>query len=422
MPAKIVTKPSSYAWLVFALSACFLFYKYILQVSPAVMTHELMQTYALTGTSLGFLVGFYFYTYMIMQIPAGILLDKFGTRRLTSAAIFLCALGILIFSQTSSFAVACFARLVIGFGAAFATISYMKVTTTWFPYRYFPLLSGLFGTACMLGAGTAGAPLAWLITVVHWRGTLVICAVIGFALTFLFWFFIKDHNPHSEVPEHHAADEKFSWKELQKLLYQKSNWALILYGGLAFTPAAVFGGLWGVPYLMGTFHLPKIVAASSASLVFFAFAIGCFCAGWIGRFSNKQLPIVITGTTLSLICISIIIYSTSLPLWLLNTCIFLFGFGSGGFVLSYAIARNINSLAIVGTVIGFINMGDPLFGGIAEPLIGKILDSHWDGTEIDHVRIFSTHAYQLGLSVLVAYLICALACCFFIKENKTPPA
>jgi len=385
MPTKTLTKPSSYAWIVFALSACFLFYKYILQVSPAVITHELMQTYALTGTSLGFLVGFYFYTYMIMQIP-----------------------------------VACFARLVIGFGAAFATISYMKVTTTWFPYRYFPLLSGLFGTACMLGAGTAGAPLAWLITQFHWRGTLVVCAMIGFILALLFWLFIKDENPHSEVPKHHAEDEKFSLKALRKLLYQKSNWALILYGGLAFTPVAVFGGLWGVPYLMGTFHLTKIVAASSASLVFFAFAIGSFCSGWIGRFSNKQLPIVKIGTTISLISICIIVYITSLPLWLLNIFIFLFGFGAGAFVLSYAIARNINSLAIVGTVIGFINMGDPLFGGIAEPLIGKILDFQWDGTEIDHVRIFTTHAYQLGLSVLVAYVALALICCFFIKENNTP--
>lgn len=83
-------KPNIYAWLVFFLSACFLFYKYILQISPAVMTTDLMKAYSLTGTSLGFLVGFYFYTYMIMQIPSGILLDKFGARVFTSIAILSC--------------------------------------------------------------------------------------------------------------------------------------------------------------------------------------------------------------------------------------------------------------------------------------------------------------------------------------------
>lgn len=72
--ASATPKVSAYAWLVFFLSACFLFYKYILQVSPSVMSAELMRDYSLTGTALGFLVGFYFYTYLIMQIPSGILL------------------------------------------------------------------------------------------------------------------------------------------------------------------------------------------------------------------------------------------------------------------------------------------------------------------------------------------------------------
>ncbi len=412
-----VDKPLAYSWLLFFLGACFLFYKYILQVSPAVMTTDLMRTYSLTGTTLGFLVGFYFYTYMVMQIPSGILLDKYGVRKVTSLAILLCACGVLLFSQTSSFALACIGRLLIGFGAAFATTSYMKIAGTWFPAQYFALLSGFFGTACMAGAGTAEAPLAWLVNQVGWRNTLVFCALLGFILCVLFWFVVKE-NKSKHTQKITANAQQFRWCDLIDLFRNKSNWPLIIYGGCAFTPVSVFGGLWGVPFIMAAYHLTKTSAASSVSLAFFGFAAGGIIVGWIGKQLTKQWPVITIGAASSLFFLLIILYVPHLPVQLLNGCIFLFGLGASGFLQSYTIAKNINSATLIATVIGVFNMGDPLCGALAEPLIGKILDLHWDGLKVDDVRIFSVHAYQLGLSVLVGYLLVALICCFFIKEKK----
>jgi MFS family permease len=413
---KSLSKPTRSAWLVFFFSACFLFYKYILQVSPSVMSSELMSTYSLSGTTLGFLVGFYFYTYLIMQIPSGILLDHYGPRKVTTFAIFLCACGILIFSQTSSFAIACVARLMIGFGAAFATTSYMKLSNSWFPTQYFSLLSGLFGAACMTGAGTAQAPLAWLIRLSSWRHALVLCAIAGFILCILFFLLVRDY-PKQTQSLNLQAEGRFTWTGFIQLFKKASNWPLLLYGGLAFTPVSVFGGLWGAPYLMAAYHLTKTTAASSVSLVFFGFAIGGILTGFIGKAVKKQLPIMTIGTSLALVCLCLILYTSGLPLLLLNTLIFLLGFFTSSFLLTYAIARNINNLALVATVIGVINMGDPLCGGIAEPLIGKILDLHWNGQLVDNARVFSVHAYHLGLSTLSIYFILALICCAFIKEH-----
>jgi hypothetical protein len=62
-------------------------------------------------------------------------------------------------------------------------------------------------------------------------------------------------------------------------------------------------------------------------------------------------------------------------------------------------------------------MGDPLCGAFAEPFIGKILDLNWHGLKVHGVRVFSVHAYQLGLSVLIGYLLLALMCCYFITEK-----
>lgn len=412
------SKPKPYAWLVFFLSACFLFYKYILQISPSVMSADLMKTYSLSGTALGFLVGFYFYTYLIMQIPSGILLDCYGPHKVTTFAILICACGILLFAHTHFFSIACVARLMIGFGAAFATTSYMKLGNNWFPPTYFPLLSGLFGTACMAGAGTAQAPLAWLINLFNWREALDICAVAGFILCLLFFIFVKNHPAQSE----HAPlkeQNRFSWMNFWAIVTKKSNWPLLLYGGFAFTPIAVLGGLWGAPYLIAAYQLTKHSAATTISLVFFGFAVGGILIGFIGKLSKKQLPIIITGTSLAFVCMCLLLYVPNLSLITLDCLIFALGFFSSSFLLSYAIARNINNAAVVATVIGIINMGDPLCGAIAEPLIGKILDLNWHGAMVDDVRIFSVHAYHMGLSVLNLYFILALICCLFIKEEKS---
>lgn len=408
-------KPTKCAWLLILLAAAFLFYKYILQISPAVIAHDLMQSYQLTATALGFMVGFYFYTYLIMQIPSGILLDHYGIEKIGPLAILICALGALLFSQTTSFGLACLARLMIGFGGAFATLTYFKIAASYFPPRYFPMFSGLFGTACMTGAGTAGAPLAVLVNHVGWRTTILLCGLIGLLLALLFWRALK--SPRLQ-PVAVTEMQPFTWQAFMGILKNKLNWPLIWYGGLAFTPVSVFGGLWGAPFLMAAYHLPRVAAGSSISLVFFGFAIGGLIIGYLGQRRQKKLPVVVLATSLELIFLAIVIYLPYLPIWLLNACIFGFGFCASGFLLSYDIAKNLNPVSLVGTVIGIINMSDPLCGGVTEPLIGKILDVQWQGEMVDQVRVFSVTAYQWGLSVLVLLLFLALVCCYFINESS----
>ncbi len=411
------SQPNAMAWVVFSLTVAFVFYKYILQVSPSVMTGDLMHAYGLSGTSLGVLTGVFFYTYMIMQIPSGILLDKYNVEQLTGIAVLICAFGALIFSQASSFYMACLGRLLMGFGAAFGTISYMKIASLWFPQRYSPLLSGLFGVACMSGAGAAEEPLASLVSHLGWRTTMLYCAVLGFVLFLCYLLFIFSGRSN-RVVESKVQTTSLSFKKNVTTIFKNtSNIPLILYGGLAFTPVTVFGGLWGMPFLMSAYHVTKLTAASSMSLVFVGFVSGSFFVGFLGKAMQQYIPIMFGGTLLALMSLAAVVYIPGLPAWLLDGLILCFGFGSSGFVMSYTVARSINSSLIVGTVIGVFNMGDPLFGGIADPLVGKILDLNWNGHSVHHIRIFTAHSYRLGLSVLIVYLVLALASSLLIKPK-----
>jgi MFS family permease len=127
------------AWTIWLLSALFMFYKYALEVSPSVMTSTLMKTFQISGVELGNLAASYFYAYLILQIPAGLLLDRFGPRRMTTLAIAVCALGSLVFAKADTLFVASVGRFLTGAGAAFAAVNCLKLIANWFPYKHFLL-------------------------------------------------------------------------------------------------------------------------------------------------------------------------------------------------------------------------------------------------------------------------------------------
>lgn len=414
----MLTKKSFYPWLVISLSAFFMFYKYILQVSPSVMTTDLMRTFQITGAGLGNLAACYFYTFLLMQIPVGILLDRYSPRYLTSFAIALCAVGAVGFATAHSLGIAELSRALIGFGAAFATVSYMKVATLWFPPERFSIVAGLLATAAMTGAMGGEAPLAWMVTKVGWQHTLFACAILGFVFAVLFLIVVRDESPynHSSVVKTTYGS---AWSGLLKVLRNPQNWLLSFYSGLAFAPTDVFAGLWGVPFLMQYYHLSRTSAAAVVSSAFIGLAIGAPIFGLVSDRLGERRVVMQWGTAISLICLLIVIYAPPLPLMVLGLVLFLFGVGTSSFMLGFVVGKEINALTLAATVIAVINASDALWGAISEPLIGKFLDLGWDGTLVNGAREFSINNFKHALVLLPLYLAAALVLLVFIRETGT---
>ena len=163
------TQLSVYPWIVIALSASFLFYKYILQVSPNVMSTELMQAFQLDGAGLGYLAACFFFAYFVTQLFVGVALDRFSLRHLAGFALLVSAVGTLLFAKTNVLGQAAVYRGMMGFGAAFATVSYLKAASVWFKPERFAFVSGLLASAAMLGAVFGEAPLAYCVNHFGWR-------------------------------------------------------------------------------------------------------------------------------------------------------------------------------------------------------------------------------------------------------------
>ncbi|MBX9705994.1 MAG: MFS transporter, partial [Gammaproteobacteria bacterium] len=133
---------------------------------------------------------------------------------------------------------------------------------------------------------------------------------------------------------------------------------------------------------------------------------------------QRRKPAMFFGTALSCLCISVVIYSSNMPYTLLAVLLFLFGFGMGAFMLSFTVGREINSLALTATVIALLNTGDAFLDSVTEPLLGSLLDWHWNGVMVNGVRYFSVSDYHLALGLLPMYSLVAFLLLFWVKETR----
>jgi len=416
---KHFTDYKHYPWIVIALCSSLLFYKYILNVSPSIMVPDLMKQFQVNGAQLGSLAATFFYTYTVMQLFAGILLDKFGARFIAGPSILLSALGAYLFSIADSLLLATIARGMMGCGVAFATVNYFKMSAAWFRPDQLAFVGGLLATAVMAGAVFGQAPLAWLVNHTDWRFVLLVCSILGFVIAALFLLFAFDqpkNQRHTILQQGHTISQKFSWPEIKKGLKNKQNWLLALYSGLAFAPLSVLGGLWGNPFLQEAHHLSSSQSAALISLLFVGLGIGSPLLGLLSDRLGKRISVMKLGVLISFFSLLAIIYAPTSSFWLLGVLLFSLGFATGAFMLGFTVGTQINQAVLAGTAIALINTGDSIFESLTEPMLGKLLDLSWNGEMQNGVRHFTAQNYHVSFIPLLLYFVVALGILYFIKE------
>jgi MFS family permease len=402
------------AWAVWIIAAFFYFYKYILEVAPSVMTKDLMDAFSIKGVQLGNLAAAYFYAYLIMQVPVGLLLDRFGPRKVTTIAIFFCAMGNFLFAYSDSLWSAGAGRFIIGLGASFAVINTFKLTANWFPSNRFAFMAGLLLSFGMLGAVGGQAPLSYFIFHTGWRSAMASLGWVGIFFGVLFWLIVRDHPEKTHLKSQIKVP---FWKGKKKIFTNPQNWLLSFFSCFLFTPIMAFGELWGVNFVATAFELTQHIAAFSVSMIFIGFAIAAPFFGWLSDRMGRRKPILIFGTGISLLLLLLILYLPIENLFIAYLLLFLFGAFISTFLLSYTMIRENNSPFYIATAIGFLNMFSAVMGAVSDPLIGLLLDLKWDGQMLGGAPLFSLNDYRFALSILPILLFIGLVLLAFIKET-----
>jgi len=409
------THPRFLPHMIFGLAAAFLFFEMALQVSPSVMVHDLMRDVHLDAASLGIMAGVYYYSYTLMQIPAGLLFDRLSSRKLITFSLLFCAGGAAFFGAAQTAYLAALGRFLMGLGSAFAFISVLFVASEWFPAKHFALLAGVAQFLAAVGAMGGEGPLAAAVSSLGWRATLWWMAAIGASIALIAWIVIRDH-PHKTVPMNKIITMVMS--NLRQVFGNRQTWVVALYSFAVWAPITAFAALWGVDYLSTYYHVSREVAANACAMVWLGIGLGSMWMGWWSdRLGKRRLPLLLCAL-LGIVTTSIILYAPGVSLWMMVILLFLFGIASSGQALSFAVVKENNPLAVTGTAIGFNNMAVVSGGALFQPIVGLLLRHHSQGLIVNGAPVYHLIDYRYALVVMpICYLLGALSL-FWVRETN----
>ena len=394
--------------------AMFFFYAWVLRVAPSVMVEELMRDFAVGAAVLGNLSAAYFYGYAGMQIPVGLLLDRFGPRRLMTGAALVCAGGCVLFATGESLTAAIAGRFLIGASAAFSLVGAMAVAGQWFPADRFAVFSGLAMAAGMVGGVFGQAPLRIAVEASDWRTASLLLAVGGVVLALAAFATVRDRW-------HGSGGMLAALSGLRTVLGHRQTW-LISLGGLGTSaPLLGFAGLWGVPFLVTAYHLPRTTAATVTSAVFVGWAIGAPLYGWLSDYIGRRCIPARLGLVLQTGALAAVVYVPGLSLAGLALLSGLIGFFGSAQIVTFALARENHSSGLSGTAIGFCNAMVTGAGALFQPLVGFLLDLAWNGETAHGARVYDTGAYQLAFLSLIACCVGGFLCLLAVRETYCRP-
>lgn len=395
-------------------AALFFFYAWVMRVAPSVMVEELMRDFTVGAGVLGNLSAAYFYGYAGMQIPVGLLLDRFGPRRLIAMAALVCAGGCALFALGTTLAAVTAGRFLIGASAAFSLVGAMAVAGQWFPANRFAILSGGAMAMGMAGGVFGQAPLRLAVEATDWRMANLLLAAGGVALAVAAVATIRDRWCGS-------GGVKDVLSGLGIVARSRQCWLIALAGLGTAAPLLGFAGLWGVPFLVTAHGLPRTVAAGVTSALFIGWGVGAPLFGWLSdRIGRRKRPLV-AGLGLQCLIMAPLIYMPSLPVAALAGLCFLVGFMGSAQIVCFALARENHAAQLSGTAIGFVNMMVTGAGALFQPLVGSLLDLAWSGETALGARIYDTGAYRLALTSLLVSSLAGLLCLAFVRETYCKP-
>lgn len=396
----------SYGLLVCAIAGAFYAYEFLLRVLPGALQTELMHAFGGISAGLfGQIVSLYYFAYSPMQLPVGVLMDRYGPRAVLSFSCLLCALGSALFSQTDSLWMVSVGRFLIGFGSAFAFVGILFLGHHWLPRRYFSLLAGLVTTFAMFTLMFGVVKLTVLSETWGLNNILFYLTVAGFLLSGFIYLLVRD------APNNQVVLQKKPWKDFLKevrlVLTEKDVWLVGVIGALMYTALSVFGELWGKVYLQQAHHLTSMQAAQSISCVFLGWALGAPIVGYVSDRSGQRRMILLLASFIGALSIAWVLYAESLSWHTINALLFVYGVATSTEIIVFVMGKEMSKASLAGTVFAAVNMIVMLGGVILQPVVGYLLDwsAHGKIVRTSSIDLYSVLDYQIALSFLPLSLL-----------------
>lgn len=409
---------SKYRWVVFA-AVLFSYFLIVSQrTAPGLISDQLMKDFHVTASTIGLLTSIQFMAYAGLQIPIGIMSDRYGPNRFLIAGALLNGLGTLLYSLAPNEFVLLFARLLVGMGDATIWINLVLILSQWFRAQEFIGLLGFAGMAGSLGSILATVPYSAWIASAGWRTPFFTIGTVLCLCAMLLYFVLVWQPGRMSKPgagERKGADKKEQKREkalaiLVRVCTNRQAWATFFcHFGVVGTYIG-FIGSWAVPYGMQMYDMTRSAASQLVMVGLIGAIVGAPLTSMISsRLHSLKRPYVIVHTVIFLSWSAFLLFAGKPPIFLLLILFFIIGFGNGASSLTFAVVRQSFPLTEVGVASGFANTGG---------FISAVLLPSFFGNVLDHFQTVSSVGYQYGFIIPVLFSMLGLFGGFLIREQS----
>jgi sugar phosphate permease len=403
---------SRFRWVVFAS----VLFTYLLissqRTAPGLIIDQVMWDFNVTATTIGLLTSIQFFVYTGLQIPMGILANRFGPNFFLIIGAILTGLGTIIYSLGSHEFFLFFARILTGMGDATIWVNMVLILSQWFNAKEFTRLIGIAAMTGSLGFLLATVPFSLLIDFLGWRAAFFSAGLLLCLCGILFYFVLLKKPKQSVFKKNEIQREK-TLILLQRIFSSRQAWALFFcHFGIVGTYVG-FISSWGVPYGMNVYGMTRSDASQLIMIGLIGALIGAPLASWISsRLETIKWPYVVVHIILLLTWSIFLLFNGNPPSFLLTMLFFIIGLAYGANALTFAAVRQSFPIIESGIVSGFANTGGFLSAVLLPSIFGKVLD---------HFQAVSgsiSDGYYYGFITPVIFSMIGLIGVIFIKEKS----
>jgi sugar phosphate permease len=410
-----VKRVERYRWVVWIVLAAVYIFVTFHRMAAGVVKTDLEGAFNIGAAQFATLGSMYFYAYFIMQIPSGILADKFGPKKTVASFSLLAAVGSIIFGLAPTITLAYIGRFMVGIGVSVVFICLIKIQSRWFYAKNFALMVGFAGLAANLGAILAQTPLVIAASTFGWRSTFVYMGLAMVVFAVLVVLFVKDDPADMGLP---GMDELEGrpvvtstikvGEALKSVISNKRTWIISLtYIGL-YTGYVVLLGTFGVSYMITAYGMEKIQAANMIIVAVIGSAVSSLLVGYISDKIKKRKSIVVSLSLVTLLCWVLFVY-VKMPVSLLMPFLFIMGFVMSCFTMCWTVANEVNDRRYSGIATGVVNCIGFAGAAVVPVFMGKILDTYQSMPAV---------GYQKAFFVLIVLVAVSTVASFFTHETK----
>ena len=415
-------------WIIWSIPGLFYFYDVVLRIFPSTIAQQMMTSFQINATQFGTYTACYYITYTAMQIPAGIIVDRISIYKTLFIACCCCLFGLLLTHYCHNIQTAYIGRLIIGFGAAFAYVTTLKVASVWLAASNFGIAATIADSLGMLGGIFTDEVLTRLNASEGYQNSEYWLIATGVLIVLLILFVLRDrprvrktaaqqHKPCSQ----NLYDKTSFIQRILNILKNPQIWLIGVVGCLYYLPSSVVGDTWGIPFLKAVYNFNESQADNAISYFFAGWVIFGPIIGWVSDHYRLRIKPISLSILIIFFMFMILIYFPSmgimLNVYVVYLLFFLIGILTSAHPLIFAIAKENFPLRSTGAVIATTNTMVMLGGLIFQPLLGKLLDIANGTVGSSGAQIYTAHDYTIAMTILPVALIIAWITMFFISDT-----